>query len=232
MLLGLFRTGTNYARTILELNYDVSVEYDRLGWKHGLIPTYTKHSKIAYPNIPVLVIVKDPLATFFSWFQYINKNRKNIKSDATTFSEFLHSKIIFRDDFSKVSPEYYFSNPMQMWNSVVWNHISYSEQVNGHVFHYEQLLVNPKEVCEKIAEEFNFNTKSATFFIPQNITKNMSDAINRSPDDISSYCQNKTFEKKDFFLDKQYLSHFSEDDINFVYNELSAQLLDRLGYSK
>jgi hypothetical protein len=230
ILLGLFRTGTNYTRTILELNYNVSVEYDRLGWKHGLIPTYSRHSNIVYPNLPLLVVVKDPFAVFVSWFQYI-KNGKNIKSKANNFSEFLRSNVVFRNDFSKISPEYFFSNPVQMWNSVVWNHISYAQQVDGHVLHYEEILSSPKAVCTKVAEKFNFNPRNSVFVIPENLTKNMSDASNRT-NDISTYCNDKKFEKTNFFLEKQYLKNFLQEDIDFVYSELSADLIDRLGYSK
>lgn len=229
MLLGLFRTGTNYTRTLLELNYHVSVLYDLVGWKHGLVPTYTKHSKTSYPKAPVLVVIKDPFAVLVSWFEYIKANKKNMKSNAETFSDFLHSKVVYRNDFSDVSPEYYFCNPVQMWNSVVWNHISFATQTDGAVLRYEDVLRDPKVECEKIAKQFNLEARNQDFVIPENITKNMSDIVH-NPDNLENYVTPRKFKKASFFLEKSYLENFSNEDIRFVCEQLSLELLEKLRY--
>lgn len=222
-LIGLFRSGTNYARTILEWNYDVEVVYDAYGWKHAMVPTFTDFSKLTYPDGKLLVVVKDPYSTLLSWYNYATKNGRNVRGDTRSFSTFIRNKIYFRDDNNKsLAPEYYFTDPVQMWNSVVWNHLSVASQTGGFVVEYGELLLSPEETSSKIASYLGLKRKSAEFLCPKNILRNMNDGINT--DEKSRYLTRKVFHSS-YQLNREYIHEYSEDDWAFVTRSLDADVI-------
>ena len=226
-LIGLFRSGTNYARTILEWNYDVTVNYDAYGWKHALVPTFSNASRLTYPDGKLLVVVKNPYSVLLSWYKYAVNNGRNIRGDTRSFSSFLRNRIYFRDDFNKsLAPEYYFPDPVQMWNSVVWNHLSVAEQTGGFVVEYEDLLRSPEETSSIIAHHLGLSRKDAEFICPRNIVRNMGDGLNR--DNRSRYITKKEFDSS-YYLDREYVREYSEDDLTFVTQSLDADVIKRSG---
>ncbi len=229
-IIGLFRSGTNYTRTLLELNYKTMTFYDSHGWKHGIIPTFTKGSGYVYSDFPTITVIKDPLAILDSWFKYMIGHNVNFRILTTddSFSSFIRSKIYYFNGADKIHPEYVFQNPIQMWNFIVWNHISFVKQTNGVYVRYEDLLNNPEETCSKISNKFQFERKTDKFAVPEKVTKNMVSNMKRKSEEV--YFRNKTFDKKDYFNDKKYLDKFSPDDLLFVKKELDNELLDMLDY--
>jgi len=226
-LIGLFRSGTNYARTILEWNYDVTVNYDAYGWKHALVPTFSNASRLTYPDGKLLVVVKNPYSVLLSWYKYAVNNGRNIRGDTRSFSSFLRNRIYFRDDFNKsLAPEYYFPDPVQMWNSVVWNHLSVAEQTGGFVVEYEDLLRSPEETSSIIAHHLGLSRKGAEFICPRNIVRNMGDGLSR--DNRSRYITKKEFDSS-YYLDREYVREYSEDDLTFVTQSLDADVIKRSG---
>ena len=116
------------------------------------MPTYNRSSKIQYSDTNVISVVKNPFSILDSWFKYINERDKNMKGNKDSFQAFLRSPIYFYDEVEdNIAPEYYFSNPIQMWNSVVWNHLSFVNQMNGIIFKYESLLSAPELVLDDLA---------------------------------------------------------------------------------
>lgn len=227
-IIGVFRTGTNYTRTLLEINYEVKAHFDKWGWKHGLIPTFTPSSNFKYSKDNILLIVKDPLSTLVSLFDYAKNTKKNIRANTESFKTFLKSPIyFFNETNNSISPEYYFSNPIQMWNSVIWNHLSFTEKSKGLVIKYENILNYPEEEAKKISIKFDLEKKNKKFFLPDKITKNMNDKERISKTD---YLTNNNFQKKDYFLNKNYLKSFDKNDLEFTYNELNHTLLKKLNY--
>jgi hypothetical protein len=228
-LIGLFRSGTNYVRTLLEWNYDVTVNYDGYGWKHAVVPTFTNASQLNYPDGKTLVVVKNPYAVLPSWYKYAINNGRNIRGDTRSFSGFIRNRIIYRDDFNKsLAPEYYFPNPVQMWNSVVWNHVSVAEQTGGFVLEYEDLLFSPEDVSNRIAHQLGLTRKSAEFVHPQNVVRNMGDRGVR--DNRSRYVTKKKFDRS-YYLDREYIREYSEDDLSFVNRSLDVDIVMRSGIS-
>lgn len=228
-LIGMFRVGTNYTRTLLELNYKVEVVYDEMGWKHGLIPTYSRDSNFYYPHVAPLVVLKSPWSTLVSWFEYSKKNKKNLVCSSENFTAFLNNNILFRDDFSPLSPEYYFKNPVEMWNGVVWNHTSFVRKMDGLIIRYEDLLSSPKDVCEKIADYYSLERKEKPFHIPETVTKNMGDRNSRNHEE--DYLTNAKFDKKDYFLNESYMGLYSQEDKDFVSESLVDELVKKYGYA-
>lgn len=229
-LIGLFRSGTNFTRTLLELNFDVLVSYDTWSWKHGLMPTYTADSKFKYSEEVPLFVVKDPYSTLDSLYVYAKNNGKNLRCNKESFESFLVNPIYFFNENNKLlSPEYYFSNPVQMWNSVVWNHLSFVEQKKGEVLRYEDILRSPESSIREVAESMQLKPVENEFFIPENVTQNMGDAKVRSED--RDYITNRKFSKERYFLSKGYLKKYDENSLRFMKDELNKTLLNKLNYS-
>lgn len=231
ILLSMFRVGSNYTRSLLEKNYNVVVYYNSVGWKHGPVPTFASGSKLKYPDadkFKYLVVVKDPYATFVSWFEYIKKNGNNFKADTSSFSKFLRSPIIFYNEPQPNSPEYYFSSPVHMWNSMVWNHCSFSDKNNGYVIKYEDLLSNPEAASANIAEHFGLSQVTERFEVIERRVKNMGDSKIKRDEEGS--VTKKEFNKKEYFINKEYLVEYSRADLDFVRKNLSNSLLSRFGY--
>lgn len=227
-LLGMFRVGTNYVRTVLENNYNVYVKYNALGWKHGVIPTYAKDSGYDHPDIKVLVVVKNPLSAIRSWWDYYSRVGKNIKTSAVTFEQFLKSPVVFFDEWNPSSPEYWFSTPIDMWNGIVWNHLSFSEKVGGHVVRYEDILSDPEIYSSEIARKLGVLRNDKEFYIPKKVTKNMNDSGERGG--AKDYLNNGRFSKKDYFLNGGYLESYSSSMIDYARKNLDQRLLKKLCY--
>lgn len=226
-LIGLFRSGTNYARTILEWNYDVSVSYDAYGWKHAMVPTFSNFSSLSYPEGKLVVVVKNPYSALSSWYRYAKKHGRNLRGDTSSFSNFLHNRIYFRDDTNRsLAPEYYFSDPVQMWNSVVWNHLSVADQTGGVVVDYDELLRNPEETATSVARHFGLKRKTAEFENPGHTVRNMNDGLHA--DDKSRYLTKKTFDSP-YQVNKQYLQEYSDDDLAFVARTIDSDVVKRSG---
>lgn len=203
LLFAAFRTGSNYARSLFENNYDIEVCYNLLGWKHGPIPSVTFGSQLQYPDLEdvcFLVVVKDPYATFVSWFDYLKNKKHNIKTEAKNFSEFLRLPVVYFNEDRKGQPEYYFSSPADMWNFIVWNHCSFVDKNNGYVVRYEDLLIQPECTVRHIAEEVGAKQKNAEF---ENIEKrvlNMGDSKKKR--EKEGYATKEVFDKKTTILTK------------------------------
>ncbi len=227
-LIGMFRVGTNYTRSLMELNYDVEIRYNAYGWKHGPVPTFNKESDFNYSKVPCICVVKNPLATVSSWWKYINDTNKNIKSDACSFSDFLKQPVVFYDEWSEGAPEYWFSSPFDMWNSIVWNHVSFVEKNNGKVVRYEDLITDPEKTCAQIASYFSLNKKSNQFITVDKKTRNMSDTLSR--EGYESYVQGKEFDRINYFKDEVYLGEYSCEDFELAKKELNQKLLNKFDY--
>lgn len=229
-LIGCFRSGTNFTRTVLESNFNCIVSYNTWGWKHGLMPTYNKSSRIQYGDTSMVTVVKNPFSILDSWFKYISQRDKNLKGNKESLASFLRSPVYFYDEVeNNIAPEYYFANPVQMWNSVVWNHTSFVEQMKGVCLTYESLLSTPDVILSDIASKFNLDKTSDELIIPELRVQNMGDGKSLQN---RNYLTKKKFDKSDYFLDKVFLSKFSDDDITFVKKELNPKLLTLLGYDE
>jgi hypothetical protein len=226
-LIGLFRSGTNYARAILEWNYDVRITFDAYGWKHAMVPTFSNYSSLSHPDGGLLVVVRNPYSALLSWYNYATTNGRNLLADTRSFSSFIRNRICFRDGTNKsLAPEYWFANPVQMWNAVVWNHLSVARQVGGFVVEYEALLRRPESTCDEIARHLNLTRKTGDFAIPGNVLRNMNDR--RTPRVKSKYLTHKEFDGS-FELEREYVGQYADADLAFVTRSLEADVVNRSG---
>lgn len=228
-LLGLFRSGTNYTRTLLETHYQVRVDYDHFGWKHGLLPTQAGRAKSA-PLRP-LVVVKHPLATLASIFEYLHQHRRNLRSTAEDWPGFLRQRLVYFCEGQDWAPEYRFSNPFQLWNGVVWNHLRFAQACGGLTQRYEDLLQNPEPACARLAQHFGLLARSDVvgFQVPTRQTRRMADDSPRRR--MGDYLDKPLFERAGHYLEGGFMARFGADDLALAHQELDPELLALLGYT-
>lgn len=227
-LLGMFRSGTNYTRTLLEAHYDVEVVYNLLGWKHGLLPTFAPRSHMTLPDAPPLVVVKHPLAFLRSLYRYQVETGCDVLTQTQDWSDFLRHRLVYASDHVKCPPQYRFSNPIQMWNAVVWNHVHYARDTGGMVLRYEDLLSQPESHCAQVAQHYGLRRRSGSsaFTVPEHQANRMGDRSRRRED----YVTDQLFTRKSFYQGGDYLAEYAPDDLAYAMDELDADLLAHLGY--
>lgn len=227
-LLGMFRSGTNYTRTLLEAHYDVEVVYNLLGWKHGLLPTFAPRSRMSLPDAPPLVVVKHPLAFLLSLYDYHAKTGCDMRTQARDWAAFLRSRMVYASDHLDSPPQYRFSNPIQMWNTVIWNHVHYARDTGGMVLRYEDLLQAPELHCAQVAQRYGLKRRpgARAFTVPEHQTNRMGDRPRRR----GRYVLDQPFAKKSFYQGGGYLAEYAADDLAHVIGELDPDLLQTLGY--
>lgn len=227
-LLGMFRSGTNYTRTLLEAHYDVEVAYNLLGWKHGLLPTFAPRSGMNLPDAQPLVVVKHPLAFLRSVYRYHAETGCDMHTQAGSWPDFLRSRMVYASDHLACAPQYRFSNPVQMWNAVIWNHVHYAQGIGGMVLRYEDLLAAPEAHCARVAQHYRLKRRPGanTFTVPELQTNRMGDRRRRR----ERYVTDQPFTKRSFYQDGGYLADYSPEDLAHVIDELDPDLLQALGY--
>jgi len=231
-LIGLFRSGTNYARTLLETNFDVEVRFNSLGWKHGPVPTYAPDSCLSYAEAPILVITRHPLSSFLSWYNYLCEKGRNLNSDSdlSSLAEFVNAPITYFDEFARDSPEYMYSSPVEMWNSVTWNHISFAVKRAGVVTQYEELVSNPEVSCTLIANQLGLSRKTTTFLQPDTQVANLSDFVAR--DKINDYLRNSSSTSKYLFTNKRSLiDSYSTSQLAEITSMLNPRVMRAAKYT-
>jgi len=228
-LFGIFRSGTNFTRTVLEWNYHCRLIYNMYGWKHGFYPIIVTRSTLRYPSVNTLFVTKNPFSSIFSLFKYFRLNGKNIIA-ATEWKHFLRQRFIIHDSFQPHSPQYRFSNVVEFWNNLNWNYASLldSKITSVHV-RYEDLLENPAATAEGIAERLELQPRFSSldeFRVPTEVTMRMSDRKNRSFED---YLTDIPFDKT-AYSGKLYYRYFDISDIHFIMDNLDMELIRKLGY--
>ena len=154
-LFGIFRSGTNFTRTVLEWNYNCQLTTNLLGWKHGFYPVIVERSILKYPNVNTIFVTKNPFSTINSLFNYYQTNGRNIIA-ADDWKSFLRQRFIIYDFFQKGSPQYRFSNVVDFWNSMNWNYSSIKvPEISIVHIRYEDMLENTFSTAQETASKLD-----------------------------------------------------------------------------
>jgi hypothetical protein len=214
----------------MEVNFDCVLTNTAYGWKHGFFPAVDPRSRVKYPDLDVLVVVKNVTFSMFSLGNYFLSGTGNIISDASSLSEFLRRRITIRDEHNPHSPEFRFANPVQFYNTMNWHYASVKPRSGfRHVIvRYEDALRDPAGVTGQVAEAFGVQASERDkFFVPENRTRNMGE---RPRLKMSDYLRRAAFHEKDSYLRGEYANAFSSEDIAFIESQVDPELLQRLGY--
>ena len=225
---GMFRSGTNFAKALLELNYACRVEYDLLGWKHSFYPLISKASRLEIPDIPSVVITKNPLNSLFSIYNYMLRNPGTVRSEADSLSSFIRSRLIVTDPHAADAIELRFSSGVDYWNAMNWNLLSASSS-KPRCFHlrYEDLLDAPQEALAPIVRNLGLDRRASEFTVPANRMRNLESRAH----DREKFTFGAVFNRQ-AVQERKYLQAFTDADLRFVIEHLDKDLLARSGYDR
>ncbi|OFC70109.1 hypothetical protein BFC18_13025 [Alteromonas confluentis] len=225
-MMGCFRSGTNFAKSLLESNYECKIKNHVFGWKHGFLPIMSEDSNAEYKFIfdTAFFITKNPFSLLVSLFNYHNEVQRNLIAP-NVFSDFLRSKLIVHDQAQANSVQLRFSSPVDYWNAMNWNYASHKDFV--HV-RYESLVEYPEVITKKLADKLDLSPKEAAFFVPEKKVKRTND--NDKLTSKEDYMTEQNFDRS-AYMKNQYMKNFSAEDIALVASELDRELIEKLGYT-
>lgn len=226
-MMGCFRSGTNFAKTLLEQNYHCEVKNNVFGWKHGLLPIISADSNAKYhfDYEKAFFITKNPFSFLSSLFKYHLTVQRNLIAP-NDFKQFIRGRIIVFDQGQENSPQLRFNNPADFWTMMNWN---YASQNNFVHIRYEWLVENPEAIIEKAATRMGLERTSTEFISPQKEVKRINDA--ETTKSIEDYQTAVDF-NKGRYIQHGYMADFDEEDVRFVLTQLDDELLDKLGYAE
>ncbi|MEP3349835.1 MAG: hypothetical protein ABJN96_07765 [Marinomonas sp.] len=224
-VLGCFRSGTNFTKALLELNYTCKVVNDVFGWKHGVVPivSNTLRSNFSFEYDGCYFITKNPYSFLYSLYKYFSTVGLNIKAHKG-FSDFIRNEIIVFDQSQAKSPKMKFKNPVELWNFMNWHYHSLD---NIKHVRYEKLIESPELIVSKLADKLDLKRLDASFVVPENKIKRMNDK-----GDYNGLLEYQTKEKFDrnVYSSNSYMLEYKKSDIDFVLNSLDHGLISSLGY--
>ncbi|WP_289027917.1 hypothetical protein [uncultured Paraglaciecola sp.] len=225
-MMGCFRSGTNFAKSLLESNYECEVKNHVFGWKHGFLPIMSEDSSAEYrfDFDNAFFITKNPFSFVVSLFNYHNEVKRNFIAP-NEFSAFIRSKLIVFDQAQKHSVQLRFSSPIDYWNAMNWNYNSHKDFVH---IRYEALVRHPELITKKVAGKLGLNSKNTAFFIPEKKVKRTSD--NEIQLVNEDYLTAQKFDRTTY-TDNRYMENYDTDDLRVVVEQLDRDLVSKLGYN-
>lgn len=228
-VVGMFRSGTNLLKAALEHNFVCDVNYDQFGWKHAFFPIVSSASPIPRPITPHIAITKEPYSLLYSFYKYTRGNTHNAHTSANDgMSMFLRSEVVVHDGPLGNGAEYYFSSPVEYYNSMVWNLLS-STRCKSYGFHlrYEDLMSSPSKALSGIADHLGLERLQDEVSLPEKrLAKLGSGEQNKE-----KFFENTLFDRS-VVTRRSYLSEFCDEDLHYIKENLSQRLIRDLGYEE
>ncbi len=226
-VLGAMRCGTNLTRHLLETHWEVSAAFSPFGWKHAGLPIFNPDSGLAYPETPILYLVKDPSAFVLSLYYYrmqaITKGHRVSIEGAETLGDFLVRPIVIFDSQLEHSPRMRFANPLQYWNYIYWNLETLDRRryrVRG--LNYEDLIRRPESL--KIVEEIaSLRRRQPTVTLPRR-------QMGRDTDSETRVVGSGADFDVGYYAERRYLQSFTAAQLHFIGGEVDPWLMERRGY--
>ena len=240
---GIQRSCTNFVKVLLENNLeDTVVLTNILGWKHGphkdkidwegknwnvgqKLEDYVSSEELlniknAYKKerIQYIVCLKDPYAWLMSYSKYMNRQDK-VRSLGSLVSE--GKKFVARKRGVQLDEirEY-----LENWNQVHRNWaILIDTNQKCTTTKFEDLLQNPESEVKRLSAFFNKKMKD-DFYLPEKKMKRGGEKMAKEKS-----TEDKAFDKE-YYNEKKYLSHFSDEMLAEVRKHIDQGVADKLGY--
>ncbi len=228
---GALRSGTNYLKFLLEQNYAVTANSNVFGWKHAGVPVLASDSGLAYPDVPLAYIVKNPYSFVVSLSRYhqrrVTMGHKISIEGGLDFASFLTSPVTIFDSQLVGTPQLRFANPVQYWNFIYWNLEKLDTgRFRAAGFNYEDLICNPDRV-RGIEAFAKFRRHSETLATPENQLRRLGGAA--KPTTKAEYQKSEEFDAA-YYAEKRYLDSFSSSQLAFMRAEIDPWLMTQRGY--
>lgn len=230
-VVGALRSGTNYLKFLLEQNYEVTAASNAFGWKHAGVPVMAGDSGLAYPDIPLAYIVKNPYAFVVSLSRYHQRKVKlghEISVEGgVDFASFLTNPITIFDSQLAGTPKLRFANPVQYWNFIYWN-LETLDRARFRIvgFNYETLVCDPNTLYN-IESLVKLRRRTEMLETPENQLKRLGGAT--VPTSKSGYQNGELFDAV-YYAEKRYLDTFTPSQLTFMRTEIDPWLMTQRGY--
>lgn len=219
---GAFRSGTNYVKALLELNYALWVRTRNGGFKHAPIPAlFDQDGWVARESIGV---VRDPWAWLPSIWAYATGPGSNNVTCAPSWDAFLVEPIEIYSGALPGFPRYWYRTPVDYWTAMVSSFVADLTTV----VRYEDALTQPEETCDRIADAFGASRQDAVFLVPGR-------AMRRAGDDRFTSLDDATLQHefdREYQEQGRYMDQYTQANIDAVNQLLIEDISGPLGYSK
>lgn len=219
---GAFRSGTNYVKAILELNYDIWVRPWGGGFKHAPVPALFDSS--GWVPRRSIGVVKDPWSWLPSLFQYATGPGSNNFQCSDDWDLFLVEPLILFSGALEGFPHYWYRTPIDYWTAMA---VSFGARETALVS-YEEALQAPLETCDALASIWGAARTTTDFVVPPNQTLRAGDGRFASVDDSMS---NNPFDRT-HYEDRRYMSAYSAENITVVNSLLVDDIVTSFGYAQ
>ena len=131
---GLKRTGTNFFKRLIEANYEVCIDENSLGWKHG---PYIQHLISSNKKLHSVILIKHPLA----WLDSIHRHLKSNWNFAHLCKHYAWewtTMYMYWDDFTR-------------------------KNTDSIIVRYEDLLKNSDATLCRVSKKFNIHKRNRIY---------------------------------------------------------------------
>lgn len=221
---GLFRSGTNLLKLLVEQNMEATCNVNVGGHKHLYTPIKFGPSGYEPPEEKILVCVKDPYANMHSLFKYGQLvNFRHFECDKD-WNAFLRSRFTLTIDSQPKHPGFLFRTPVDYWNSHYFHMLSLPED-RAMILRYEDVLANPGDVLRRVASRFPAaKLNNEKIALPMRQLRRMGEELKTQP------LTNRPFDTR-WYSERRYMQEFSKDNLNAMRDALDADVVNRLSYS-
>lgn len=213
---GAFRSGTNLAKHLLELNFEVEVMFSRWSWKHMPPPTLVGEEGHAIPDCPIIVVTRHPLTLNPALYDFWGRRRPELDRGAS-LSEFIRKEFIVYDStFGGKGPHYMFPTPTDYWSQFHYAYCHWRAFADRIAFvRYEAMAADPDAALGRVAERFRVRRRNGRRIeLPAESVLPSSDARGAS--------LGETFKARQATL--------SQEDRAFIIGRMHPAVMARLGY--
>lgn len=230
-LFGAFRSGTNYVKTLLEVNYRVRVATNDGGFKHFPVPARFRGAAFQPFPMPILLVAKDPYAWLTSMWVYVQGAGARHVRCGDDFARFLTDPLFVTSPAHDDFPEHRFASPVDYWNAINHSALSLSEERRT-TLRYESLLEASEQTVAEVARRYDLQMRRTTtsegFRDTDQRTRNMMD---RPRTDLDDYVTDQSFDATPY-LEHRYLEAFTDAQIDQVAARLDPDVCAALDYPR
>jgi hypothetical protein len=230
-------SGTNYLESLVRRNFTLSIlpgkvnpafrrlkEFEIIrylyftttfntffGWKHAQINPKLINGIAKSNETLFLVITKNPYSFLLSLYKrpYHQRSRK------ADFASFIQSR--WNATYFENGPKFY-ESPIELWNAKQASYLEFmSSNFNVYMIRYEDLLLDPEDIFNKVRTKFNLS-KSDKFFT--NASMSMKGEADK---DFSYY--------KEYYLHERWREKLTHEHISTINSRLNPDIVTRLGYT-
>lgn len=205
---GLMRSGTNFLQFMLQNNMTVDVVVNKGNWKHSVLDP-----KIISCDL-YAIIYKDIFSWLYSIYKYAITSGRFANYINQSFSEFIRGEFHFVENGLDLK----YPSMIGMYNDYYSKSLD-NESTKKVFINYQDFLISYNFYMLKISKLLSINMAKRNIFPINNI-----DPSHRNIVKSSSFL----YQKNNFYRSKEYMKNFNKEDIDFVNNNISNDVVKRL----